>query len=304
MSWTDMTQLTNCYGWFKPESLASSYANGDPISSWADSSGNGRDLSQATSANQPLALANAVNGHMAADFDGINDFLSSNSYTQSGDVVVSMVFSMDALKNYNGVFQVNSSSSGAWNTGNAWATQVFYTSGYYFFFSMTPTYNYLGNNSFTEKFLSANNYYIVTHSLCSKGRHVKIDGTNIAVNSASGDTASPPSATAYMFMGRTIDELDGKISEVVVYDAVDTDFSEVCWVEGYLADKYAITLPDGHLFKNEPPANPPTMYNPSSSGGGSSSPTYTSTAGTQIYPFRTLAEDDFDKGGTKFHPLS
>jgi hypothetical protein len=39
-------------------------------------------------------------------------------------------------------------------------------------------------------------------------------------------------------------------------------------------------------------------------GGGSSSPTYTSTAGTQIYPFRTFAEDDFDKGGTKFHPLS
>jgi len=39
-------------------------------------------------------------------------------------------------------------------------------------------------------------------------------------------------------------------------------------------------------------------------GGGSSSPTYTSTAGTQMYPFRTLAEDDFDKGGTKFHPLS
>ena len=39
-------------------------------------------------------------------------------------------------------------------------------------------------------------------------------------------------------------------------------------------------------------------------GGGSSSPTYTSTAGTQMYPFRTFAEDDFDKGGTKFHPLS
>ena len=39
-------------------------------------------------------------------------------------------------------------------------------------------------------------------------------------------------------------------------------------------------------------------------GGGSSSPTYTSTADTQIYPFRIFAEDDFDKGGTKFHPLS
>lgn len=40
------------------------------------------------------------------------------------------------------------------------------------------------------------------------------------------------------------------------------------------------------------------------SGGGSSSPTYTPASGTQIYPFRTFAEDDFDKGGTKFHPLS
>ena len=47
---------------------------------------------------------------------------------------------------------------------------------------------------------------------------------------------------------------------------MDTDFSEVAWVEGYLADKYAITLADGHLFKNEPPANAPTTYNPS--GGG------------------------------------
>jgi hypothetical protein len=215
-----------------------------------------------------------------------------------------MVFSIDVMKNFNGVFQVNSNASGAWNSGNAWATGTFYNTGKYNFYSMNPTYSYIGNNRFTAKFLSVNNYYIVTHSVCSKGRHAKIDGSNIAVDESSGDTASPPSATAYMFMGKTYGALDGKISEVVVYDAVDTDFSEVCWVEGYLADKYAIALPNGHLFKNEPPANPPTMYNPSSSGGGSSSPTYTSTAGTQIYPFRTFAEDDFDKGGTKFHPLS
>lgn len=274
MAWTDMTQLTNCYGWFKPESLASSYANGDPISSWADSSGNGRDISQATSANQPLALANAVNGYMAADFDGSNDFLGSASYTQSGDVVLSMVFSMDVLKNYNGVFQVNSSSSGGFNSGNAWATQLFYSVGSFNFYSMNPTYSYFGNNNFTANHLSANSYYIVTHSLCSKGRHGKINGLPISVDTVGGSTASPPSATAYIFMGKTLGYLDGKIAEVVVYDAVDTEFSEVCWVEGYLADKYAIALPDGHLFKNEPPANAPTTYNPSGGGGATVHPLY------------------------------
>ncbi len=268
MAWDDMTQLTNCYGWFKPESLASSYADGDPISSWADSSGNSRDISQATSANQPLALANAINGYMAADFDGSNDFLASSGYTQSGDVVLSMVFSMDVLKNWNSIFQVNSNSSGAFASGNAWATQIFYSAGQYNFYSMNPTYSYIGNNNFTATRVAANNYYIVTQSVCSKGSRANINGSHITVDTALGSTASPPSATAYMFMGKAYGALNGKIAEVVVYDAVDTDFSEVAWVEGYLADKYAITLADCHLFKNEPPANAPTTYNPSGGGGG------------------------------------
>jgi hypothetical protein len=70
MAWTDMTQLTNCYAWYKPESLSSAYGNGDPITSWADSSGNSRDVSQSDSARQPLATANALGTYMAADFDG------------------------------------------------------------------------------------------------------------------------------------------------------------------------------------------------------------------------------------------
>ncbi len=279
MSWTDMTQLTNCYGWFKSESLASSYANGDPISSWSDSSGNGRDISQATSANQPLALASAVNGYMVADFDGTNDVLSSASYTQSGDVVLSMVFSLDANKNFSNIFQVNSNSSGTFNSGNAWATQILYSTGSYTIYSMNPTYSYSANSQFTSTFLTANNYYILTQSLCSKGRHGKINGQPFTVDTVGGATASPPSATAYMFMGNsavppTSGAIDGKIAEVVVYDAVDTDFSEVCWVEGYLADKYAITLPDGHLFKNDAPENAPTTYNPSGGGGSTVHPLY------------------------------
>ena len=53
--------------------------------------------------------------------------------------------------------------------------------------------------------------------------------------------------------------VDGDIAEVAIWeDSVDTS---VPWIEGYLAHKYGITLPSGHLFKNDPPSSPPPGYN-------------------------------------------
>ena len=113
MAWTDMTALTGLVAWYKPETLAASYANGDPIDTWADSSGNGYDLT-GTTTTRPLALASAINGYMAADFDGTDDVLSSASYTHSGDLIASVVFSFDIEKNYNVLAVVDGNSSPAY----------------------------------------------------------------------------------------------------------------------------------------------------------------------------------------------
>ena len=308
MSWTDMTQLTSCYAWFKPESLASSYANGDPISSWADSSGNGRDVSQATSANQPLAVANAINGYMAADFDGSNDFLSSASYTQSGDVAVTTVLNIDSFPSLSTSVNIqNSATPASPQFVDTWVQNLFRSTGNFNCYQRaSSSTRFIGNLAFTPDYLSTGTSYITTFSLNSLVSDLRVNGRSLnnGANWSNLSTISPPSGTAYIHLGDGYGNLNAKMTEVIIYDSASLDNAEAMWVEGYLADKYAITLAAGHLFKNEPPANPPTMYNPSSSGGGSSSPTYTSTAGTQIYPFRTLAEDDFDKGRTKFHPLS
>lgn len=273
MAWTDMTQLTNCYAWYKSESLSSAYANGDSISSWSDSSGNSRDITQATSANQPIAVANAVNGYMAADFDGANDYLSSASYTQSGDVVVTAVFSLDVLKNFNTIHTIDAQSPPTWNAGTPntqWNTLLVYDAGHVNLVQVDTTYTPYWTKNFTSYLLSAGTNYLLSCAVSELGRFIRVNGTAFTASAMSLNTPTTPSSgTAHItlgYSGLSGSFLNGKIVEFVAYDAVSTDFPEVSWVEGYLADKYSITLPAGHLFKNEPPANAPTTYN--ASGGG------------------------------------
>lgn len=269
MAWTDMTQLTNCYAWYKSESLSSAYSDGDPIDSWSDSSGNGRDISNTLTA-RPTALANAFGTYMAADFDGSNDYLESASYTQSGEIVVSLVVRFDVLKNHHGVYGFDANSPPSWNSGTPntqWNTALCYSTGMINLAQVSGGYNYLTTGNYPSSYYSASTNYVMSFSVGGSGRLININGSSASPSAVGGTPSTPSSGTAYVALGNSgIGFLDGKIAEFIAYDPVSSYFPEVSWVEGYLADKYSITLADGHLFKNEPPANAPTTYNPS--GGG------------------------------------
>lgn len=263
MAWTDMTQLTGLVAWYKPESLASSYSDGDAITTWADSSGNSRDLT-GSGLTAPVAAASAINGYMAADFDGNDDILSSAGYSQNGQIVVSVVFNLDVLKSYNAIFNIDDASSPVW-AANVLSNLV-YSSG-----------NFLGGID------SGQHKYAIHNSACSAATdHIATFGVNTAVgfyiaidgrvqtNTANGVVAATPTTTAYMFMGYaglSGSYLNGKVVEAIAYNVSDS--SEISWVEGYLANKYGITLADGHLFKNAAPENAPTTYNATGSGSSS-----------------------------------
>jgi NAD(P)H-dependent FMN reductase len=64
--------------WWKADSLA--LANAAPVTSWTDSSGNARTLTQATGANQPVFSTTQVNGLPAVTFDGTNDYLATAAF--------------------------------------------------------------------------------------------------------------------------------------------------------------------------------------------------------------------------------
>lgn len=259
-----MTALTGLVAWYKPETLAASYANGDPIDTWADSSGNSRDLTGTTTA-RPLAAASAINGYMAADFDGTDDILSSASYTHSGDLIASVVFSFDIEKNYNVLAVVDGNSSPAYACD--FLNQSSYSSSTSRFLAGLDdgTHRYCYRNYDVQPLTN----YVVTYG-CNKavGGLISLNGQQ-SVDLIGSDVSaiSTPSGTAYIHVGQNgiaNGYLDGKICEIILYTV--TDRTEVPWVEGYLADKYAITLADGHLFKNEPPQSAPTTYNTGGTG--------------------------------------
>ena len=59
-------------------------SNGDPITAWNDESGNGRNLTQATSSRRPVYRPTiaALNNQPGAEFDGVDDVIQSAAFTQ------------------------------------------------------------------------------------------------------------------------------------------------------------------------------------------------------------------------------
>ena len=262
MAWTDMTQLTGLVAWYKPETLAASHVNGDPISTWADSSGNSRDLT-GTTTTRPLAAASAINGYMAADFDGTNDILSSASYTlASGHLTTTIVVSVDVLKNFNSLFCIDNTDP------------PFYVATYLHAYIFSDAQFRIGFNAGAGNQLfdtsggtgpvTTGNWFVISYSASDNASYVRINGNQWYFT---GSLPNQSGGTAYNFLGFSgSGYLNGKVSEVVCHQPTTSDHSAIHWVEGYLADKYAITLPDGHLFKNEAPQSAPTTYNTTGTG--------------------------------------
>jgi hypothetical protein len=65
--------------WFKADAL--SLSNTDPVASWADSSGAGNNLSQATSGARPVYNTNVQNSLPGVTFDGSDDYLQTSTFT-------------------------------------------------------------------------------------------------------------------------------------------------------------------------------------------------------------------------------
>jgi len=78
--------------------------SGSNITQILDSSGNGRTISQGTSANQPTQVVSALNGKNGASFDGVNDILSASSLTGVDSVSLYLVQKIDATGGTDQIF--------------------------------------------------------------------------------------------------------------------------------------------------------------------------------------------------------
>ena len=270
MAWTDMTQLTGLIAWYKPESLASSYYDGDAITTWADSSGNSRDLT-GSGLTAPVAAANAFGTYMAADFDGTDDvltFSSGYSFT-SAPIATCIVHKFDASPSHQALLFVDNASPLTYPPSHMGLRGDADDNRY-----LNAADNSGGGSSYAVQLnaWAASTDKIVTGAMDNiVGYSVGADGfvnEYTLVNSSSRPALA--SGTIYWTIGNSAYgmPLNGKICEVIFWTSSNW-YKERVWVEGYLADKYGITLADGHLFKNAAPENAPTTYNATGSGSSS-----------------------------------
>ena len=208
--------------WLKADSL--SLSDGDAVGTWADSSGNGNDVTQATGANKPTFKADMLGGLPSVFFDG-GDFLSLASALGTAAVTVFAV-----CRN---VDQVNDARAILGGAGGA-ATDLRYTLDR----NITGFFGGGGVNSSTvvrQSFWTQSNFTKAAAATASTVNH-RINqadqGTGAGNNSVSGfDTIGAFSTGATGFTGH--------VSELIVYDRVLSG-GEILDVEAYLEDRYAI----------------------------------------------------------------
>lgn len=93
------TQIAGLKLWLKASTI--NLTDGTAVSSWADSSGLGNNVSQATGAQQPIYKTGIVNGKPIVRFDGVNDLLSGSDLGLSQPFTVCCVVKASS----GGIFQ-------------------------------------------------------------------------------------------------------------------------------------------------------------------------------------------------------
>jgi prepilin-type N-terminal cleavage/methylation domain-containing protein len=189
--------------------------DGIPVGCWKDKSGNGYNALQSTAASRPLYTENILNGEPVIRFDGSDDYMNTSFFPSPlSQLTIFVVSSVDndgavfdglasrlSLSQWVGTFALYAGSPVAYSASTPRASKIY-----------TCVFN--GNNS-----------------LFYENSTLKVAG-NVGANSMDGLSVG--------WLGtETNYELDGDISEIIIYDTILSEI-ERQQVEDYLNDKYNI----------------------------------------------------------------
>lgn len=244
---------TNLSIWYKGNTGTTT--SGNSLTDWTDQSGNGFNITQGVSANQPQLLQNDINFNPGIVFDGGSDYLPISTKNYNGTGALSALTTFIVFKtDYTG---------GGYN--NNWSFLDFDRSDFF------NVYIHGANGNISFSYRSGGTTYdndAPTTGLNDGYPHIGVAGYNNAVTNettirvdgledlaanrvANGSTIGV-SGTRYGFVGdgseantyngtRNNIYYDGTISEVIHFER-SLNATELNRVESYLALKYGLTL--------------------------------------------------------------
>lgn len=208
--------LANLVLWLKADAITG-LNDGDPITTWLDSSGAGNNASQATAANKPIYKTGIINGRPVARFDAVND----------GMVTANAAFSVNPIS----VFVVYAGNS---NVASRRAVQGDVPAQDWLIGPYTNSYQVFNGVFITDGAVSAGVFKLSTYIHTGAAASFWLNGVLI------GSNAQPraPNRINLGASGTTPEVLDGDIAEVLGYNVDMT--SQRATVEAYLNSKYAL----------------------------------------------------------------
>jgi PKD repeat protein len=207
----DPSDVPNLLMWLKADAITG-LNDGDPVATWPDASGNGKNATQSNASKRPVYRTNEVNGLPALEFDASDDGLSTRANPPRSTTIIA-------------VYKSRAGASGKTLNGG-------------FSVFMGPYVGFYRNYTLafvTGPGVTAGRWVVHTFRQSSSLAELFIDGA------ASGSTTSTrnPGNILLARQGNYGEKLDGSIAEVLVYSRTLTD-TELADVHAWLQARYAI----------------------------------------------------------------
>jgi autotransporter-associated beta strand protein len=237
--WTP-AQITTAL-WLDASDSNTVQLSGSSVTNWIDKSGNGRNASQGTAANQPTYQATGISGKPALSFDGGSDVLNFTDLVLNDDTWVISVYS----RNSSGI---NSVDVGGSSLGYANMWYAVDDKLYSFLRGTSVSYHFHGAAS------TATGTFINGMVRTSLGAQAYRNGT--ALGGLKGEGLTGDITLNRVGYGRDTPAYrhNGAMGEILVGRSV-LSTSNRQKLEGYLAWKWGTvaSLPSGHPYKNRIP---------------------------------------------------
>lgn len=219
------SSITGLESWYNAGSI-SGVSNGANVSAWSDSSGNGHNLSQATTNDQPLLETSDINSLPAVRFNGSTDYMAG---TASGFTNQATVISMQTVKSavYGGTYEFGINSGV--NTGISnlpWGGTMYARSDGIGAGDITWAYTTPTTNILTQEYNGGTTSGQAWWDGVSKGTTTTNSSYNSTINTLTVGALTP---TAYF------ENTD--LAELIAYNVALTT-TQRQGIEGYLANKY------------------------------------------------------------------